>query len=555
MKVKFCSHGTGIQSRGSRQDTPLVHINCAFFYIKKWYDLHGLNPTVEWLYPGLVQLDTTETIIQNIINEKPDVLGLGLYIWNHELQFHIAQKVKQQLPSTIIVLGGPELSVHKETEYENHFFTQHPYVDYVVYGDGEKAFQQIIDYHSGFYQNKNTFVNIIENQHGKKTIYPYEIIDDELYLNQSPFLSEESLMKTIRDDLVAKGIPRNAQKYAIEFARGCMYSCTFCDWSQNLTKKVKRRTHNWKDDIDLFWRLDVPIRETDANFGQWSDDIEAFDYACSLYDPNRNFSFVPVNTPKLKKHVTEYLLYKNCTVYDNAHYTPTISLQDIDPDVLNAINRPSVPWAGIVEMINNLKAKLSPQHFQNLKTENIIGLPEQTLDKIVNSVQALFELGVTKHYYHLWHLLANSPAADVTYQKIWGLQLHDVYQLTGVNQLLSLDLEETYKYFADTSNQRNSEYFDNFRKYILFTGHKKMSLSELWTAKIFLKKWDQLNLQENTVEKYNSIQIKKVMKQLLLQSMIESKHQYNTHQKHISKYGIIIWGHYDTNTKILYSDF
>ena len=80
-----------------------------------------------------------------------------------------------------------------------------------------------------------------------------------------------------------------------------MYSCTFCDWSQNLTKKVKRRTNDWKADIDLFHRLKVPIRETDANFGQWPDDIKAFDYAISLYTPTRTFSFVPINTPKLKK--------------------------------------------------------------------------------------------------------------------------------------------------------------------------------------------------------------------------------------------------------------
>jgi hypothetical protein len=206
-------------------------------------------------------------------------------------------------------------------------------------------------------------------------------------------------------------------------------------------------------------------------------------------------------------------------------------------------------------MINNLKAKLSPQHFQNLKTENIIGLPEQTLEKIVNSVQTLFDLGVTKHDYHLWHLLANSPAADETYQKIWGLQLHDVYSLNGAPRLSVPDLEATYKYFADTSNQKKSEYFDTFRKYRLFTGHKKMSLSELWTAKIFLKKWGQLNLQENTVEKYNSSQIKQVIKRLLVQAMIEAKQQYNTHQKYINEYGIIVWGHYDTNTKILYSDF
>ena len=84
--------------------------------MQKWYELHGKNPNIEWLPPGLIKLDSTEVIIKNIVKENPAVLGLGIYVWNFELQYFIAQQVKKLLPDTIIVCGGPQLSVHKENQ-------------------------------------------------------------------------------------------------------------------------------------------------------------------------------------------------------------------------------------------------------------------------------------------------------------------------------------------------------------------------------------------------------------------------------------------------------
>jgi putative methyltransferase len=546
MRVKFCSHGYAWQ-KSSRQ---LVGINPAWLYIQKWYELHGKNPNVVWLFPGILKLDTLDVIIQNIIQEKPDVLGLGIYIWNFEIQFSIAKQIKNLLPNTVIVCGGPQLSVHQETEKNNqtNFFVEHPYVDYVVYGDGEKPFQQIIDYHSGFLPDKSEFVNIIENVQGQRKIYPYEVLSDERYLSESPYVSQEAHMFEVRDYLVSRGIPNREQNWAIEFARGCMYSCSFCDWSQNLTKKVKRRTHDWKQDIDLFCRLDVPIRETDANFGQWSDDIKAYDYALSLYDPSRNFSFRVENTSKLKKDVTEYIVLKNILVYDDSY--PKISLQDIDTAVLSAINRPSVSWETFVKMIVNLKNKLPPEKFKRIVIETILGLPEQTIDGIIDAYAKLFELGVVNCSYYLWHMLDNSPAADANYQKLWGLQIKEVHYIAdGTTEYLP-DLEQTYKKLAEGDTN-----IDIFLKKPIVVGHRKMTMVDMWAVSMIQRKWHTLNQQENLLEKYNATQAKNILINLLLESLKEADEQYNIHGKYMDKYGIIIWGHYDPVKKTLYSDF
>jgi hypothetical protein len=355
-------------------------------------------------------------------------------------------------------------------------------------------------------------------------------------------------MFEVRDYIISRGIPSKNQTWAIEFARGCMYSCTFCDWSQNLTKKVKRRTHNWKDDIDLFWRLDVPIRETDANFGQWPDDIKAYDYAASLYDPSRNFSFIATNTPKLKKDVTEYLIFKNLSVYDDSR--PTISMQDIDHKVLQAIQRPSVPWEKIVSLITNLRNCLPPEKFKKLTIETILGLPEQTVDGIVDAYVKLFELGVTNFSYYLWHMLDNSPAADPNYQKLWGLQVKEVWGLNSDSPQKILDLEAAYKNVA--SDDKN---LDIFSSKPIVIGHRKMTTVDIWAVQIIKEKWRKLNEKENLVKKYTVSEIKKILVNLTITSIQEATEQYMIHEQYIKKYDTIIWGYYDVQEKMLYPNF
>jgi hypothetical protein len=208
-----------------------------------------------------------------------------------------------------VITGGPHLCAHKDVSY----FVDHPYVDYVVYGDGEKAFQQLIDYHSGISTDKSQWVNIVEKN---GTVYQFEQLVDEEYFSTSAILGQQDFVLSHIQSLIDRGADKKDMIFGVEFARGCMYGCTFCDWSQNLTKKVSRRSFDWKSEVDFFHAHDIAIRETDANFGQWDEDLEIFKYAASLYDPKRNFYFFVTNTPKLKKKNTLELLKTGAEVYN-----------------------------------------------------------------------------------------------------------------------------------------------------------------------------------------------------------------------------------------------
>jgi tRNA A37 methylthiotransferase MiaB len=426
MKIKFISNGLNQDGSLTGSRHRAVTVNMAYYFLKHYYYLHGLgDPT--WLDGDLVHVQNFQDQFNSIKAQQPDMLALSVFVWNERTQFKLAEEYKRYNPESVIVMGGPQLTAHKD----NDFFKRFPYVDYVVFGDGEKPFQQLIDHHMGLYNSKDKFVNIIENTNGTMRKYPFEMISDELYLSSSPFLSQTDFIRNDLHKYGQFGIGMDRIKVGIEFARGCMYKCTFCDWSQNLTKKVKRRKHNWKDELLYFKDLDVQIRETDANFGQWDQDLEIFDYATSLYDPGKNFSFIPNNTPKLKRKSAYYIIQKVLETYDSKilPWYP-VSLQDVDPVVLKAVDRPSPTLEQHKDMIQRLDEQSTVKVTDRLAAQVVLGMPEQTFDTFVDGMHRVWQdLGIRKFDINHWSWTPNSPAADKHYKEKYKLETVPVVYL------------------------------------------------------------------------------------------------------------------------------
>jgi tRNA A37 methylthiotransferase MiaB len=400
-------------------------------------------------------------------------------------------------------MGGPQLTAHKD----NNFFKRYPYVDYVVYGDGEKPFQQLIDHHMGLGVAKEEFVNIIENRDGISMKYPFEMISDELYLSTSPFLSQTDFIRQNLQRYGNFGIGMDRIKVGIEFARGCMYKCTFCDWSQNLTKKVKRRKHNWKDELLFFKETDVQIRETDANFGQWDQDLEIFDYATSLYDPKKNFSFIPNNTPKLKRKSAYYIIQKVLETYDHKTlpWYP-VSLQDIDPVVLKAVDRPSPTLDQHKDMIKQLKKDSNVTITDRLAAQVVLGMPEQTFDNFVDNMHTVWKkLGIRKYDINHWSWTPNSPAADAEYVSKYQLETVPVVYL---KLRLTLDdkIHDLESLFEQVKIRFNYNHY--FIDDLLMYKTHKMNFSDMHSCVKVLRQMQQYpNKQEFTEQEIKEFKV------------------------------------------------
>lgn len=128
--------------------------------------------------------------------------------------------------------------------------------------------------------------------------------------------------------------------------------------------------------MEFFRDLDVSIRETDANFGSWAEDLAIYDYAKSLYKPNRNFKFLVWNTAKLKKNAHHFMI-GNAETYGKR---VVFSFEDTEKGPLEAMDRPSLSWQQHQDMISKVRHRIGKERFEGLATaELMLGMPEQSI--------------------------------------------------------------------------------------------------------------------------------------------------------------------------------
>jgi len=83
--------------------------------------------------------DTDSDSVKRVIAEKPDVVGISnMFTAQIDRAYALADLVKAALPETIVVIGGPHVTVFPLEALAR------PSIDYVVLGEGEERFTSVI---------------------------------------------------------------------------------------------------------------------------------------------------------------------------------------------------------------------------------------------------------------------------------------------------------------------------------------------------------------------------------------------------------------------------
>jgi len=133
-------------------------------------------------------------IAEQILAEKPTIIGLGVYIWNARESEELVAILKRLAPEITIILGGPEVSYEQEEQRIIEL------ADYIIPGQADLEFSQVC-----------------------KRLLAGEAPADNV-LQPAPFRLEELTLPYRHysdEDL------RNRVVY-VEASRGCPFKCEFC---------------------------------------------------------------------------------------------------------------------------------------------------------------------------------------------------------------------------------------------------------------------------------------------------------------------------------------
>lgn len=141
-------------------------------------------------------------IAAEIQQQKPQILGVSIYIWNRTQSFELIELLKKQNPNLAIVIGGPEVSFEKKISAATT----------TIAGEGETKWVECLE-------------SLIKGETpSEETLQRWRTSGNDLPELHPPYIEED--------------YPDLKNRYAyLETSRGCPYLCSFC--LSALDKKVR----------------------------------------------------------------------------------------------------------------------------------------------------------------------------------------------------------------------------------------------------------------------------------------------------------------------------
>ncbi len=144
-------------------------------------------------------------VVTDIIAHKPKILAISVYIWNVKTAYAIAEQVKEHLPHTKLVFGGPEVGYNPTEVLEKSAA-----VDFVISGEGEQP-----------------FFSLCEHLLLHKALLPLGLsyrADGQIFTTE-PYIGAGT-PKSPYTDAYFQAL--NGRIAYFESSRGCPYSCAYC---------------------------------------------------------------------------------------------------------------------------------------------------------------------------------------------------------------------------------------------------------------------------------------------------------------------------------------
>jgi len=287
-------------------------------------------------------------IAEQLLQQQPQIIGLGVYIWNVAEISAVVAILKQVAPQVKLILGGPEVSHPPDLPEVAKL------ADFIITGHGEISLPTLCR-------------QLLADQLPSETLITGETAALDTLASPYPFYNDSDLKQRI---------------VYVEASRGCPFKCEFCLSALDATAKpfaleaflhnmallYQRGARNFKF-IDRTFKLKV-----DASVA-----ILAYIIAKTPEDLQLHFEVIPDNLPdRLKQAIQQFPL--GCLQFE-------VGVQSFDPLIQQRISRK--------QDNDKTKANLTwlRQHSHaHIHADLIAGLPGDTMAGFGRSFDQLIAL-------------------------------------------------------------------------------------------------------------------------------------------------------------------
>ncbi|MGL5937473.1 MAG: DUF4080 domain-containing protein [Phocaeicola sp.] len=335
-------------------------------------------------------------LLEQIVAEEPQLILASLWLFTHEYVVSLLARTKALLPSSCIVLGGPEFLGN------NQFFLEsNPFIDAVFRGEGEEFLPQWLPLF-----NKRNCWNEVTGLcfFTEKEYHDGESVIDQVARNESleKLANEEKgdkdesqTFKRVRNrgmisNFTALRFPEESPFFVtdrsfvqLETTRGCFNSCEFCVSGND--KPIRSLSlEQIKGRLDLFLEQGIQsVRLLDRTFnGNSKRSIELLELMRS-YEGKLSFH-LEVHPSLLRAELREAL----------QEMPPAIlhleaGIQSLQQEVLDACNR----YGNVESALDGLTFLFGLEKQMETHTDLIAGIPLYTYKALVEDVKKLLQMG------------------------------------------------------------------------------------------------------------------------------------------------------------------
>lgn len=204
---------------------------------------HGKHEVA--LHDANIKNLSIEETVDYIKQVTPDVLGMSVVTRRLWAMHEIARRIKQELPRTRIVAGGPHINYWPGETMELGS------VDYCLPGFGESTFPQLIDVidRGESLERLATVPGLYYRRNGQTVSNPPEVVAAKT-LDHLP-LPDRTLVD-LDDYYTAVDMARMTTTYS---SRGCPFRCIFCDVQEKAY--LYRTAGKMADEFEYLMRLGI----------------------------------------------------------------------------------------------------------------------------------------------------------------------------------------------------------------------------------------------------------------------------------------------------------